>query len=160
MYNQMYFTNQIAKETLSIAAEKMIFIGMSALAGGSSQILNYLTTENTNNYEQETIQIAEAQSKLSGMILDYQRGIADLIQSVQGDVGKFLLLCSSGGFNQVIICLVIENALIGLQRMTGSLPDQQSNILDQLTQYILGVALTANNIVVNVRYVHLFHISK
>ena len=43
--------------------------------------------------------------------------------------------------------------------MTGSLPEQQANILDQLTQYILGVALTENNIIVNVRYVYLFHIS-
>jgi hypothetical protein len=105
MSDRCFLRNQIAKETLRIATQKMIFVGMSALAGGSSQILNYLTIQNTNNYEQETIQIADAQSKLSDMIGDYQQGIANLIQSVQGDVDKFVLLCGKGAFNQVIIHL-------------------------------------------------------
>ena len=103
MPNQYITQNQVAKETLSVMTQKMIFVGVSALAGGSSQIFNFLTTENVNNYEQETIQIADAQSKLSDMVLDYQKGIAALIKSVQGDSEKFIMLCGNGGFTQVII---------------------------------------------------------
>ena len=102
MSNQCITQNQVAKEALGGPAQKMGFIAMAALAGGSSQVLSYMTTENTNNYEDETIQIADVQSKLSDMIVGYQKGIATLIKTVQGDWIKFIVFCGTGAFTQVI----------------------------------------------------------
>jgi hypothetical protein len=128
---------------------------MSALAGGSSQVANYMYDQGGNNYNQETVQIASVQSRLSDMTLGYLKGIASMIESVQGDPDKFLKLCSAGGFTQVYIdhpYRCIFSCANWIQRMTGSLPDQTSNILDQLKLYILSLSLQLNNFVVSVRY--------
>ncbi|KAF8539502.1 hypothetical protein BDD12DRAFT_882188 [Trichophaea hybrida] len=70
----------IGKEFLTARTFKVIFIGMSAVAGGDSQMA----------------------AKLSEVVQNYQGGIADMISTIQGDPVKFLQLCSAGGFSQAI----------------------------------------------------------
>ncbi|KAF8247291.1 hypothetical protein K440DRAFT_682559 [Wilcoxina mikolae CBS 423.85] len=126
----------INKEYLSALEDKIIFIGFSALAGGSAQVANYLFTEGDgkNNYEQESTQIADVQAKVSDMCKALQDSVAKIVVDTQADVNKWLKLVSAGGFSQ---------------RITSSLPGETNNILEQVNVYILSLALNANNIVIS-----------
>ncbi|KAF8253264.1 hypothetical protein K440DRAFT_643241 [Wilcoxina mikolae CBS 423.85] len=124
----------IGKEFLATQAFKVIFIGMSAIAGGESQMAVYLASQGGTNYEALSAKIIDVQSKLSEMVQTYQGGIANMIKTVQGDPVKFLQLCSAGGFSQ---------------RIPASLPDQQKTILDQLKLYILSMSLRLSGNVIS-----------
>ncbi|KAF8532329.1 hypothetical protein BDD12DRAFT_765764 [Trichophaea hybrida] len=113
---------------------KSIWIGMSVLAGSAAQVTNYIETEGGNNFNQETVMIADMQSKLGDMVVAYQAGIALMVTKIQGDSEKFLKLCSAGGFSQ---------------RIRTSLPDSTTVIFDHLLVYILSVVLQENNIVIS-----------
>ncbi|KAF8538093.1 hypothetical protein BDD12DRAFT_911049 [Trichophaea hybrida] len=122
----------VAKEFLG--AFKSIWIGMTTLATSGAQLANYIASEGGNNFNQETVMIADMQSKLGDMILAYQTDIARMVKNIQGDSEKFLKLCSAGGFSQ---------------RISTSLPDSTTTIFDQLLIYILSVVLQENHIVIS-----------
>ncbi|KAF8253311.1 hypothetical protein K440DRAFT_657298 [Wilcoxina mikolae CBS 423.85] len=121
-----------ATPALAIAM-KMRYVGISALAGGSAQMANYLWGTSHGGPNQETLQIADIQNKLSDMTIAYMNQLTVLVKQIQADPVAFLTLCQFGGFSE---------------RIDSSLPTEVNNILNQLTLYVLGTVLKAKNAII------------
>ncbi|KAF8537987.1 hypothetical protein BDD12DRAFT_886473 [Trichophaea hybrida] len=55
----------------------------------SGQVADYIETEDSNNFSQESVMMADMQLKLVDMDLAYQAGIARVVSKIQRDSEKF-----------------------------------------------------------------------
>ncbi|KAM5363151.1 hypothetical protein ACJA88_013672 [Fusarium oxysporum] len=125
------------KELLGNWQLKMILAGIQGLAAQGGGIITWLGNKHSNNYLQESMQIADLSASLSSQVKDYQGTLGTAIKTAQANVTQFLALTKEGGFTQ---------------RGLTSLTAQMDGIYKNLVNYIYSSALQANGIFLTKQY--------